>query len=115
MRVPRALGFLPATSLLVIVLVPPARAGDALWTQTALTSPTIESLVFTSNGTLVAGTDGNGVQVSADSGATWNDHSVGLPAGSKVFDLKEHSATGEVYAATRNGVWRTTTFDGGSI
>ena len=55
---------------------------------------------------ILAGTDDNGVFVSADSGLTWEPFSSGMPEETRVWSLVASNDDLSVFAGTDSGVWR---------
>jgi hypothetical protein len=59
------------------------------------------------NDLLLAGTDNNGVHLSADAGLTWTPFSSGMPDGTRVWSLAASSDKTLIFAGTSSGLWRT--------
>lgn len=92
------------------VVVPKAAAQELVWERTnGLYGGNVQTLFATPNGTLYAGTWGNGVFRSNNSGNLWEESSVGLTN----LHVSSLSASGPtLYAGTSGGVFRSN--DGGN-
>jgi hypothetical protein len=79
-------------------------ANDTIWAADNSGLKNINCLLPVNN-LLFAGTDSNGVHLSADSGLTWTPFSSGMPAGTRVWSL---AASGDnIFAGTSSGIWCT--------
>lgn len=74
------------------------------WTANSSILKSINCLIVAGD-QLFAGTDTNGVYLSADSGATWSAYNSGIPAGTRVWSMA--LGTDNIFAGTSSGVWRT--------
>ncbi len=77
--------------------------GGTGWTADGSGLEDVNCLAVVGN-QLYAGTDGSGVHLSLDSGATWTAVPTGMPAGSRVWSLA--ASGGYLFAGTDSGVWR---------
>jgi hypothetical protein len=62
--------------------------------------------LLAADGLLFAGTDSDGVYLSADGGVTWTPFSSGMPAGTRVWSLAASSDNAFIFAGTGSGLWR---------
>jgi hypothetical protein len=76
---------------------------DASWAANSSSLENINCLVV-GDSQLFAGTDGSGVYVSADGGATWTSVCLGMPSDTRVWSLATNGD--DIFAGTSDGVWR---------
>jgi len=79
-------------------------ANDTSWTADSSGLKNVNCLLA-ANKMLFAGTDGDGVHLSVDSGLTWTPFASGMPAGARVWSLAA-SSDGLLFAGTSSGLWR---------
>jgi hypothetical protein len=80
-------------------------AGHTIWVADSSGLKNVNCLLAADD-LLLAGTDANGVYLSADSGLTWTPFSSGMSDDTRVWSLVASSDNLFIFAGTDSGVWR---------